>query len=1153
MKWKLLIVTMLLISTAQAQEPGYNPSNTRMQVQAIYTDSGLHVPGYNIRPYLRNKVSRRAGALGLDSVGHKLYYYSGGAWRRLADSAALAAIVAGSFEINNLDTGYRLWDPVTPGMKTLLPGDGIDIDSTSSDDAITIRADTNYLATIDSVIDLISSATNQKFGKLGGDKTANEARDFNANGNDWYVQNASDAFIQAGGTVPTLGYNWYSHINWWYDYLDLQQTYGNGQAEIAIQPRNTYSEMKFSNKLSGDGSLLTLRNDYFKWEGGTGKFIIDSLTRTTDTTGYEFVLKHRGNDSLKTIRVSEFLPSASVYNDSLFGIGDNTQNENRLFKLNTTNDFMWYSPAGAPFDHGWFDIFSLSADAGKTLSIDYSSGESDDGDKTTFYLNKTGSILEYNNDLTSTQARLTVSPGYFGVDYFKGDNYGDFTIDENLNELSHTDVIRLNHNNGGSIGASYVDINFNTHISRFGAGAESHFISRVDSAMVNLKSRSSSFIVSNLDFKSSLLSSDSLLFADNTGKFFKIASSVIGGSGVTTLSAVGSSPNANAATISGSTLNLEPASSSQPGVVTTATQSFTGIKKFLTQAIVGSSTTPVSVFEIGGNVNGSVDMALGNIHASGTEVIRFNSTVGTGNSDAYIQRSNSSGRFEMMNGHATANLVLGTNNTDRVTINGATGAMKLGPYGAGAITGTPAYTLQVDASGNVIEGALGGSGLTIGTTAIASGTAGRILYEGAGNFLQEDADFNFDGTQLYNSSDQSANSGIRTGSIELQGFALNNAWVGENAYYNVGFKARQTGYGELFYFVNGEGAFRMADVVTAGSAFSFVQPLKISYTGSGTVGIGGDISTTTGSFSNASILATSSLVTFNDPTQHELQLKMKEIAAPSTPASGYALIYPKSDGLWYGKDDAGVETKLSNDAGGGGSLATLTDVTLTSIAANDFLKYNGSAWINRTPANVRTDLSLVPGTDVQAYDADLTTWAGITPGSNVGTFLATPSSSNLRAAITDENGTGALLFSGATSPSFTTPVFSSITNTGTLTLPTVTGTVVQKTISTITSNATWSPAGDASVNYYDISAQAVAATTISAPSGTPSNGNELYIRVVDNGTARAISGWNAIYVAGTNLSFPTTTTLGKYMVIKFVYNTMNSINKWQLVAVLDGL
>jgi hypothetical protein len=46
--------------------------------------------------------------------------------------------------------------------------------------------------------------------------------------------------------------------------------------------------------------------------------------------------------------------------------------------------------------------------------------------------------------------------------------------------------------------------------------------------------------------------------------------------------------------------------------------------------------------------------------------------------------------------------------------------------------------------------------------------------------------------------------------------------------------------------------------------------------------------------------------------------------------------------------------------------------------------------------------------------------AGVTPAAGVATFLGTPSSANLAAAVTDETGTGALVF--ATSPTLVTPV-----------------------------------------------------------------------------------------------------------------------------------
>jgi hypothetical protein len=71
-------------------------------------------------------------------------------------------------------------------------------------------------------------------------------------------------------------------------------------------------------------------------------------------------------------------------------------------------------------------------------------------------------------------------------------------------------------------------------------------------------------------------------------------------------------------------------------------------------------------------------------------------------------------------------------------------------------------------------------------------------------------------------------------------------------------------------------------------------------------------------------------------------------------------------------------------------------------------------------ATGRTSLSLVIGTNVQAWDTDLDTWAAITRASGIDTWVTTPSSANLRGALTDENGTGAALFNGATTPDFTT-------------------------------------------------------------------------------------------------------------------------------------
>jgi hypothetical protein len=54
----------------------------------------------------------------------------------------------------------------------------------------------------------------------------------------------------------------------------------------------------------------------------------------------------------------------------------------------------------------------------------------------------------------------------------------------------------------------------------------------------------------------------------------------------------------------------------------------------------------------------------------------------------------------------------------------------------------------------------------------------------------------------------------------------------------------------------------------------------------------------------------------------------------------------------------------------------------------------------------------------QPLDSDLTSWAGVTRASGFDTFTTTPSSANLRSLVTDETGTGALVF--GTSPTIST-------------------------------------------------------------------------------------------------------------------------------------
>ena len=81
-----------------------------------------------------------------------------------------------------------------------------------------------------------------------------------------------------------------------------------------------------------------------------------------------------------------------------------------------------------------------------------------------------------------------------------------------------------------------------------------------------------------------------------------------------------------------------------------------------------------------------------------------------------------------------------------------------------------------------------------------------------------------------------------------------------------------------------------------------------------------------------------------------------------------------------------------------------------------------------------------------------------------------------------------------------------------------------------------------------VTAQA-GALKLNNPSGTPTSGQKLIVRIKDDGTARALT-YDTQFRASSDLALPTTTVLGKVLYMGFIWNSVDS--KWDLLAVLNN-
>lgn len=77
---------------------------------------------------------------------------------------------------------------------------------------------------------------------------------------------------------------------------------------------------------------------------------------------------------------------------------------------------------------------------------------------------------------------------------------------------------------------------------------------------------------------------------------------------------------------------------------------------------------------------------------------------------------------------------------------------------------------------------------------------------------------------------------INTGSLEIQSYALNNAWIGDNVYFDGAFRARNTGYSSQIYLgvASGESRIRFltgTSSASAGASADLVTRMTVNSTG----------------------------------------------------------------------------------------------------------------------------------------------------------------------------------------------------------------------------------------------------------------------------------------------------------------------------------
>lgn len=320
-------------------------------------------------------------------------------------------------------------------------------------------------------------------------------------------------------------------------------------------------------------------------------------------------------------------------------------------------------------------------------------------------------------------------------------------------------------------------------------------------------------------------------------------------------------------------------------------------------------------------------------------------------------------------------------------------------------------------------------------------------------------------------------------------------------------------------------------------------------------------------------------------------------ALSGTQTSGQYLRSNGTNTLLSAIQAADIPTLNQNTTGSAATLTTGRTIAITGDLAYTSPSFDGSANVTAagTLATVNTNVGSFTNATLTVNAKGLITAAssGTAPVTSVtatspvaSTGGATPDISMPAATTsvsgyltsTDWNtfnskGSGTVTSVSATVPSFLSVSGSPITTSGTLAitlsgtaLPIANGgtgatTLAGASIATysgtetltnkridprdVTATTATSLTPDVSVGDIYCYTALASGLTINAPIGTPTNGDKLIFRLLDNGTGRALT-WNGTYTA-IGVTLPTTTTANKTTYVGCIYNANNT--RWDVIAV----